>query len=404
MKRSILIILIALSWLPIVAQTAAKLNPGFYRICNVSDETDFLSINNDLFSYEVVIGNAGGGGNAVLTTDAGKARALECVRAYMKTDIHLVKDANCVNPATIVYLKQNGNGGKYDLIAQSTSLIELTTGSRDFSVPILGNVTVNFTDNYATIYNVGGSGNKIKYTAQIELKKTVLFYTADLGTHYFINDNGSFSTSTSNSDDKAKWYIQPVTSFNIDATSLVEYKGKYYCTMYTAFAYKLSGQTLTAWAITSINSDGTLTKEVVANNGGTVPAGTPVILECGSNEPGACTLEPQGEPRIDNASPYNGTNLLKGAYFCNTDGNLSYTTSSGTGTIAANNYTKYNASTMLVLGVSESPAGVNRLGFFPYSGDKMKSNKVWLEIPNSSANTNFIFDTDEPNQKGGTHE
>ena len=46
----------------------------------------------------------------------------------------------------------------------------------------------------------------------------------------------------------------------------------------------------------------------------------------------------------------------------------------------------------------------NRLGFFPYTGDKMKSNKVWLDISGSSANVNYTFDSDEPNQKGVTNE
>ena len=58
----------------------------------------------------------------------------------------------------------------------------------------------------------------------------------------------------SGSNSNAQWYVEPVTSFNVDASSLVEYKGKYYCTMYTAFAYKLSGQTQKAWAITGIDA------------------------------------------------------------------------------------------------------------------------------------------------------
>ncbi|MBR5084984.1 MAG: hypothetical protein IKX33_10330, partial [Prevotella sp.] len=67
----------------------------------------------------------------------------------------------------------------------------------------------------------------------------------------------------------------------------------------------------------------------------------------------------------------------------------------------ADNYTKYVPANMLVFGIAESPTGVSRLGFFPYTGDKMKSNKVWLEIPASSTNANLVFDNDEPNQEGG---
>lgn len=400
MKRFIIIILVALSWLPLAAQLNGT---GYYRVRNVANDTHYITLANDKIDFAKVVSDAGGGGTNCVTGN-GKTYALGCVSAYITTDIHLIEDADCVNPASLIYLKRNGNTPKYDLIGQSTSLIKLTTGIYDSSA---GPVT--FSDNYAVITETL-SGSQ-KYTAKIELKasiKMIFTFSQTFGTIYFFDNDGTFGIGDSGDNDNAQWYIEPVDSFNVDTSSLVEYKGKYYCTMYTPFAYKLSGQTLKAWVITGIdNSDGTLTKEVVANNGETVPAGTPVILECGSNELGACTLEPQGEPRTDNASAYIGigTNLLKGAYFCNTDGNISYDKSNGgTGTIAANNYTSYSASTMLVLGVAESPTGVSRLGFFPYTGNKMKSNKVWLDISGSSANANFTFDTDEPNQKGVAHE
>ena len=384
MKRFIILILVALSWLPMAAQLNGS---GYYRVRNVANNTHYITLANNKIDFAKVVNAGGGGTNCVIGN--GKSYAMGCVSAYITTDIHLVEDAECVNPASIIYLKRQGSTAKYDLIGQSTSLINLTTGTYKSSK---GDVT--FSDNYASITeSSSGSG---KYTAKIELKASWSIITQTFGTIYFIDNNGTFNIGNTGSNSNAQWYVEPVPAFNIDTSSLVEYKGKYYCTMYTAFAYKLSGQTQKAWAITGINADGTLTKEVVANNGGTVPAGTPVILECGSNEASACTLVPQGEPRTDNDSSYGNTNLLKGTYFCNTDGTLTYPTSSGgTGSIAANNYTSYNASQMLVLGVSESPTGVSRLGFFPYTGNKMKSNKVWLDISGSSANTNFTFDPNE---------
>lgn len=408
MKRFIIIILVALSWLPMAAQLNGT---GYYRICNVASPDDYLSINNDLFSYNTVIVTAGGGGSAILD-GAGKPRALECVGAYMKTDIHLVKDANCVNPATIVYLEKKSNGDKYNLTGQSTSLKEITDGTHTFSKWGI-TIPVEFKDNFATIKSVSGSGANTIYTAKVELKKTVII-SVDLGTFYFIDDNGSFAISESSSESTVQWYIRPVTYFNVDAS--LEYKGKYYCTMYTPFAYTLDGQTEKAWVISGINADGTLQKTCIAANanvtdeaseviGAAVPAGTPVILECSSNVPVDCQLKPQGEPYIDMSCDYTGTNLLKGAYFCNTDGNVPFTNSSnGTSYINANHYTSYNSSNMLVFGVSESPDDVNRLGFFPYTCDKMKSNKVWLEVSGGNANTNFTFEANEPSQKGVAYE
>lgn len=399
MKRFVIIMLVAMSWLPMAAQLNGS---GYYRVRNVGNPTHYLTIANDLFSYDVVIDNAGGGGSAVLNGD-GSPRCLTCVRAYLETDIHMVEDPNGVNPATIVYLKRK-SGNLYDLIAQSTSLIELTTGQHTF--PSVG-MTVTFKDNYATITKDSGSGANSQYTAKVQLKKSVLIYAVNLGTFYFADSDGTFSISTS-IDNNSKWYLEPITAFNVDAN--LEFKGKYYCTMYTPFAYTLSaqsGESITAYAISAINADGTLQKTVVASNGsGSVPAGTPVILECSSNEFGKCQLVPTDEPRIDEVSKYPGDNLLKGTYFCNVDENPRYDTPSGTnkGSIDAKHFVPYDFSSMLVLGIAESHTGVSRLGFFPYTGDKMKSNKVWLDISGSNANANYTFDTDEPNQKGVTNE
>jgi hypothetical protein len=118
----------------------------------------------------------------------------------------------------------------------------------------------------------------------------------------------------------------------------VEFEGKYYTTMFVPFSYKLSGQVLKAYAVKGIGDDGTLQLEEVAAEGGTVPAQTPVILECGSNNPAECQLIPQGRPVFtapdvsveDNAPRANQavadeSNLLRGTYYCNTDGTITYT-------------------------------------------------------------------------------
>lgn len=421
MKRLIIIISVVMSWLPMAAQLNGN---GYYRISNVANPTRYITITNDMLNYTTAISTAAGGlkelnGGGLIPRDnetsrAAKARGLECATKFLMTDIKLKEDPNVVDVASVIYLK-NSSGAKYDLIGQSTSLIKITTGVYP------GTARLEFENIYATITKSSGSGANSKYTAKVDLKASN-YSSANLGSRYFIDDNGTFTISESSSGDNALWYLTKITSFNVDAS--LEYKGKYYCTMFTPFAYKLSGQTWKAWVVTDINADGTLEKQCIAANasvddedsgvaGVAVPAGTPVILECGSNEPGACTLEPQGEPKVISydleshepleslTSDYTGVNLLKGTCFCNTDGKIYFTTKSGTSYFNADNYTKYVPTNMLVFGIAESPTGVSRLGFFPYTGTQMKSNKVWLEIPASSTNANLVFDNDEPNQEGG---
>ena len=401
MKRYIIITLVALSWLPM----AAQLTTGYYRVRNAAEGNDtyYITLANDKFSYQTVIVNACGGLSQALN-DNGKQRAFSCAGAFLKTDIHLKEDPNCIDPASIIYIKNINNTKQHDLIAQTISLNALTQGEYKTSKTIFG-ITIPVTLTFSSIYAILEKKSGL-YTAKVHL--TDDDGLGDLGYRYFIDDNGTFAISESDDADNAKWIIEPVTSMNVEAS--LEYKGKYYCTMYTPFAYTLSSQdgvTMKAYVISAINADGTLQKTEVANNdSGTVPAGTPVILECSSNELTACKLIiPNVAPRTDTNSAYNGPNLLKGAYISNTDGNVPYTNNgNGTSYINANNYTSYDSSTMLVFGVSESPTGVSRLGFFPFTGDKMKSNKVWLEIPTSSTNTNFTFESDESNQKGVAYE
>ena len=416
MKRFLIIILAALSGLPMAAQLRSSNNgTGYYRIRNVANTLHYITIANDTLNYTIAISTAAGGlmelnGGSLLFGDpavaaAAKARGLECAGKFLMTDIHMMEDPNCVDVSSIIYLKFK-SGAKYDLIAQSTSLIEMTTGTYP------GSIVLDFSNIYATITKSSGSGANTQYTAKVDLKASN-YSAANLGSRYFIDDNGTFAISESNTDSNAKWILEQVTSFNVDVSSLVEYKGNYYCTMYTPFAYTLSTQneaTVKAYVISAVNEDGTLEKvEVATNESGTVPACTPVILECSSNVLGNCQLMPQDAPKVfphgePAISDYSGVNKLKGAFFCNTDGKIYFTTKTGTSFFNADNYTAYNASDMLVLGVGQSPTGVNRLGFFPYTGDKMKSNKVWLDISGSNANANYTLDNDDTNQKGVTNE
>ena len=383
--------------------TMAQLNgTGYYRMRNSVNTSDYISISDSLFNYTTVISSACGGlSNA--SSNAGQARAMACAGAFLKTDIHMVEDDDCVDPSTIVYLKKkntNSSDHNYNIIGQTVSLLELTTGTYP------GTVQLEFKDRYITIENLGGSGANTLYSASIELKSnTYVIFVGypNLGVRYFIDDeNNHFGIYEKNGNliERAKWYIEPVAQFHVKP--MVEYKGKYYTTMCAPFAYQLGGQVLNAFVVTAINEDGSLEKRSIATTGGTVPAGTPVVLECGSNIPQDNLLTPTGTPKTDDSSDYSGTNLLKGAYICNQDGNVSYPKpDNGTGYFNANRFVKYVPANMFVLGIGSSSG---RLGFFRYTGTAMKANKAWLELPAGSANEAYTLDFDEPTQEGGNDE
>jgi len=365
----------------VIAAQAQLNGTGYYRFRNAQYTTDYISMANNKFDYVVIIDGASGGFTN-LAGDAGKARALACASRYMQTDIHMVEDADFIDPSTIIYANKKNllaSDYDYDLIGQTVSLLTLTTGTVSHPNSTF-KPSITFSNLYANIRPSSGSGAETLYTAYIPLKGTLKYITTteqSLGNRYFKDTEAEprnlFDIAESNSTQNAKWYIEPVTHFNVQPE--LEFGGKYYTTLYVPYAFQLSGQVEKAYAVKSIGSDGVLELEEVAANGSTVPAGTPVLLECASDQATDCQLKPTGTPHTDNNSDYtDGTNLLKGTYFCNTDGNLTYPTANGTGTINANNYTAVTNS-MYVIGKNED----GKLKLVKATGTAMPANKAWLE-------------------------
>lgn len=362
----------------------AQLNgTGFYRFRNAANTSDYISLANDKFNFTTCIGTACGGLSQA-SSAAGQARALACVGKYLETDIHMIDDADLIHPGAVIYAKKrntNSSNYEYNLIGQGTSLLTLTTGTYP------GTVVLEFEDRYITINKVSGSGANTLYTASIELKSSTYVFLVgypNLGVRYFVDNNGTFDINESNSAANAKWYIEPVTHFNVAPE--VEFNGKYYTTIKVPYAFKLSGSVEKAYTITAVNNR-VLEYNEIAVTGGTVPAATPVVLECGSANPADCQLIPTGAPEFtapdvsvradapkatDVTTPTDD-NLLAGTYYCNQDGTMTYPKPSGTGSFNANHFTAVT-NNHYVLGITAS----GKLGFVKATGTAMPANKAWL--------------------------
>lgn len=414
MKRTIIIsALLTLCCLPMAAQLNGT---GFYRLRNAQNTTDYISMANDKFSYQFLFGSStdskfgkanqvgGGLSNLSSNTTTVKDLVFKAAEIFLRNGIHLEEDGEIIDPSTILYL-QKTTGSYYNIIGQGTSLLTLTTGAYEASVRVI------FNDIAAQITSSSGSGKNTLYTASINiaatdvenisynsfmfsLGKSTFLNNAKLGKYYFYDNNGSFAIQSSNSDNKTKWYIEPITDFNVKPE--VNYNGKYYTTLCVPFAYKLSGEVNTAYAVESIGDDGMLNLTTVAVNGESVPAGTPVILECGSDLVSNCVLqienaEPlftaainntQYAPTASTQTNYTATNLLKSTYFKNEDQPFNYQYNrSGTSTqstLTLQNYTE-PTSKMYVLGITES----GKLGMVKATGTAMPANKAWIEYSGS---------------------
>ena len=393
MTRMAAAALLAVCCLPMNAQLNGT---GYYRVKNVGTG-NYISLENNLFNYKTIIAEAGNGAKhmfsysmifiGTIADDYGVPAALSCASAYLKTDIHMVDDPNCELPSTIIYL-ENSSGDNYDIKAQSTGLVQLTTGEY-----ATGNISCTFNNLFATVKKVSGTGASSMYNVSEKLTGTGtatsygISKTITIGTEYFLDEGGSFgmTESYSSSNAKHKWYIEPVSALNI--TPSFSYGGKHYTTYYTAFPYTIGGNIEHAYAVTKINDNGNLEIEAIE---GTVPACTPVLLECSSKT--GNYIVPTGAPTVvaSTATPttsYTGTNLLKGTFFCNTDGKMYFdcytgntvgtkgeTTTNGK-SFDADNITAPTNPQKYVLGITAS----GKLGFIAATGTAMPANKAWLE-------------------------
>ncbi len=352
--------------LPTVAQIG---DSGYYRFRNAQRTGEYIRYANNLLDYGVMIDEAGGGLWNLLGDEA-QQRAVTCATRYMQTDIKMVEDPDCIDVSTVVYAQKRSTSTtnyEYDFIGETVSLVNLLTGRFQD-----GFLSAQFGNIYAHVETYSGEGADTQYIIYIELKGTVsLVGEQSFGNRYFQDYNGLFDIDDTSTPLRAKWYIEPLNHFNV--LPEVEFNGKYYTTIKVPFAFKLSGAVENAYAITA-NNNGVLDYAVVATAGGTVPAGTPVVLECGSPNAADCQLKPTGAPLTDNSINYTGTNLLAGTYFCNTDGLQYFDTSSGanTGSFNADNY--ISTSGKYVIGITES----GKLGFVPATGTAMPANKAWL--------------------------
>ena len=438
--------------LPTMAQLQGA---GYYRVSSAVQNSEgkdlYISMANDKFSYQFLFGGSadshfnnsqqicGGLTNLVNHSSTVKPVIVNGAENFLKNDIHLVDDAEGIDPSTIIYMKRI-SGSNYDIMGQGTSLLTLTTGVYEMSVRMI------FKNIYATVSNISGSNNstvsvviKASDVENIDYNSIAFAFgqstfksNATLGTNYFLNNNGFFSFNTSNASSNAQWFFEKVTKMNVKAT--LEYKGKYYTTMYVPFAYTLGGDVLNAYVITGIENqeDGTV-KVIKEKIEGTIPAGTPVVLECASNNPTDCYLNLTSEaplcsdlrtvsslgdsksspaqyaPAASSATNYTGTNLLKGTYFQNEDAPFAYQYSRLSNNnsniydaqIDLHNTTTFDQGSVYVLGVGSSSG---RLGFFKNANKVMKANKAWLELPAGSANEALTLDFDEPIQEGGNYE
>lgn len=301
-----------------VATAYAQIADGFYYIKN-RHSGRYMSIqDNDPSHYKVGI--------------AGEPK-LAGIRTYKNwSDV-------CTMPSCVIYIKNVG-GNQYDFEAQGSSLYKLS-----------GNKL------YATLKPQGdgsyiGSGSYKGTNASLsEFKIDPSLDESWLGT----NDNS------------AKYWIPvPVnTSDNyIGIKPDVKTNDGYFGTIYAGFAFNLASDGMKAYYISEASGSKITLKEI----SGTIPASTPVIIRCASNDPKKNKILP-----VKASGTEATNNKLKGV-FCSC-------------TVASFvNVTQYIPSTMRVIGVSGGKLAFVKASEADLVNTKyLKGNKAYLAVPSGSA-------------------
>ena len=204
--------------------------------------------------------------------------------------IELWKDASKTisDPGSVIYVLNKG-GGYFDLQAQGTGVEKLTK----FNVHIR---------------ELNGPGQKGLYEVYVT-KDNVTQYLDDERT--ITRDDGELGIH--NKDQKYRcWIVDKIETdhatnyFGVKPT--IQLNGKYYRPFYADFPFKLASPGMHVYYVNSVKGDEAVLKEVE----GEIAAGTPVVIECASENPSNNRLELLYTKPADLSG-----NKLAGIYFCN---------------------------------------------------------------------------------------
>ena len=285
------------------------------------------------------------------------------------------------------------NYGTIDWVATSADLhaVEL---QKDFSqvvgkassVLYISHLTGNFYNIYAQGLSISdiinhnvalrqsGSANGQELYRAYGTYNNVTRYLGDLES-LLSPDMGVMGTGAQG--DYVSWYIYPVSAESTNffgAEANISAGGKYYTTLYASFPFSPASSSTKTYVIGRIDHEMAEMIEVT----GVVPGGTPVIVE------GASAGASNNRMNLGGTGSAPASNALKGVYF-------------DYGKNARNNYVKYDANTMRVLGTCKDGS----LGFITANISTIPANSAYITVPaNSPAEFKCVttkeFDAYEP--------
>lgn len=305
---------------------SAQLADGFYHFRNTTTGR-YISINDtDTRNYQVNIysGDLNMGG----------------FRTYLNYD------TVAVSPSCIIYVRRLGNG-QYDLRGQGSGIYEMSAGR--FGVNLIPQ---------------GGDTYKISGTFQ--------------GFEKMLSD-GSPSEKDSwlmnRLSETQNWQAIPVDTSDEYIGISPDVKttdGQYYGTIYAGFSFRMVSPGMKAYCVTAAEGSAFTMEEIGLD---VIPASTPVIIKCNSDDPADNKIEP-----VADETTFSQVNCLEGVY-CALSGVSKHL-----------NVTPYDDVTMRVIGLDDNGelAFVRAQPEQLYKDIYLRANKAYLRVGSSAADVMSI--------------
>ena len=266
---------------------AQDIPAGYYRVMNVGLKSNGgkiykNTVKEDCYAY---VAN----GTYHVQTSAGAGQNIPSMLLWAGLDNAIV------SPQTVVYIVKSGNN--YNIEAQGTSLSQMTSYKID--------VTQITSDTYTLSTTISG----IKAYLEAQVQKSGIY---DKEGNDAYPSNYIATTVPQGSDVYKRWQLLPISSSSdnyVAVNAFLQADGKYYAPYYASYPFKFVSPGMKAYYVNSISKSKYTLKEITSE---VIPAKTPVIVECSSNNPADCKIE----PLYGNYGSVSG-NKLAGVYFCN---------------------------------------------------------------------------------------
>ena len=286
--RSIMYFLLLLF---VIGSHAQNITPGYYRMTNIGLSSFGGTVKGKTVKEECYVYAANGSYQMVAGSNA--KQNIQSIQMWTGLDNAII------SPQTVIYIEKSSNNSHFQ--AQGKTLREM--------IGIDNNIIVNHVSGTTDTYTLTTTVSGLQASLWVDKVKTGMY---NMQGEMAYPTNYQITTTSQGIEAYRQWKLVPIsssTSNYVAVNASLEANGKYYAPYYASYPFKLVSSGMKAYYVNSISNTKYTISEITSE---VIPAETPVIIECSSNNPADCKIE----PLLGSYGAISG-NKLQGVYFCN---------------------------------------------------------------------------------------